>query len=523
MIRQALLGASLAALAFQAQADENKIALVVGNSQYEMPGWALNNPANDARLMADVLERVGFQVTVAIDLDEEEMEDAFAEHGARLSHAGADAIGVFYYAGHGVQSQGYNYLIPVDARAQTEQDVWRQAPRLGDALQYIRAAGNPVNFIILDACRNNPLPSAGRDLSGGLAPVSRANGLLISYATEPGYTAADGDRSNSPFTEALAAVMPTEGLIAEQVFKRVADRVRLATNGAQNPFYNSGLTGADFCFSSCDVRDEEGISNAARMVFELARTPCEYAAFLDAYPDSPLAMLARPRASQCNATSGSGGRDIEGDDEFAELEEALEGFEPEDVRSVTILAPGASIDEALACVGDYAKVDRCHPENWSEVYANCRTHEHPLLNDGGLLKQVSGGQCNAQTWPGIATRYTLEAQNEEEFRIRWAANEDDFQGSLACVDAYVRAGRCTENRWNEIYSVCRIHDHDRLNDGMLQSSVNAGQCNVDEWPILQMQLGAISGMLEQKALEPYMMQKQMETEPEQRVYTGYKD
>ena len=229
MIRQALLGASLAALAFQAQADENKIALVVGNSQYEMPGWALNNPANDARLMADVLERVGFQVTVAIDLDEEEMEDAFAEHGARLSHAGADAIGVFYYAGHGVQSQGYNYLIPVDARAQTEQDVWRQAPRLGDALQYIRAAGNPVNFIILDACRNNPLPSAGRDLSGGLAPVSRANGLLISYATEPGYTAADGDRSNSPFTEALAAVMPTEGLIAEQVFKRVADRVRLAT------------------------------------------------------------------------------------------------------------------------------------------------------------------------------------------------------------------------------------------------------------------------------------------------------
>ncbi|MBR9834889.1 MAG: hypothetical protein GYB42_06805 [Alphaproteobacteria bacterium] len=189
----------------------------------------------------------------------------------------------------------------------------------------------------------------------------------------------------------------------------------------------------------------------------------------------------------------------------------------------TILAPGASIDEALACVGDYAKVDRCHPENWSEVYANCRTHEHPLLNDGGLLKQVSGGQCNAQTWPGIATRYTLEAQNEEEFRIRWAANEDDFQGSLACVDAYVRAGRCTENRWNEIYSVCRIHDHDRLNDGMLQSSVNAGQCNVDEWPILQMQLGAVSGMLEQKALEPYMIQKQMEIEPEQRVYTGYKD
>lgn len=525
ILRFFVLSLSVLGLGFSGLADDDKIALVVGNSQYEMTGWALNNPVNDARLIAQTLEDIGFDVTIALDLDEDEMEDAFAEHGDRLRNAGAEAIGLFYYAGHGVQSQGYNYLIPVDARAATEQDIWRQAPRLGDALQYIRAAGNAVNFIVLDACRNNPLPSAGRDLSGGLAPVSRANGLLISYATEPGYTAADGSSANSPFTEALSAVLPTEGLIAEQVFKRVADRVRQSTNGAQNPFYNSGLTGDDFCFASCDARDGEGISNAERMVFELARTPCEYASFLDSYPSSPLALLARARATQCNATASGSGRDLDDlEDILVSEEDEFEDFvdEPEVVRAITVLSPGASFGEALACVGDYAKNDRCAPDNWSEVYANCRTHEHPLLDDGRLLKQVSGGQCTAENWAGISTRYTLEAQNEEEFQTRWAANPDDFQGSLACIDAYVRAGRCTGRRWSEIYSVCRTHDHYRLDDGVLQSSVAAGQCNTEEWPILQIRLGAVSGMLEQKALEPYAMMKQEQIEPEQRVYTGYK-
>ncbi len=282
-----LLCFAMLASAFSTSAQGPKVALVIGNSQYEMTGWNLSNPVNDARLMALTLERVGFAVTLELDLTEEEMEDVFAEHGARLTAAGPDAVGLFYYAGHGVQSQGFNYLIPVDANAVTEQDVWRQAPRLGDALQYIRSAGNSVNFIILDACRNNPLPRAGRDLSGGLAAVRRANGLLISYATEPGYTAADGNRANSPFTEALAAVLPIEGLIAEQVFKRVADRVRTSTNGAQNPFYNSGLTGDDFCFVSCNTRGADGIGSAERMVFELARTPCRFSRLLPNQPPGP--------------------------------------------------------------------------------------------------------------------------------------------------------------------------------------------------------------------------------------------
>lgn len=245
---------------------EARIALVIGNSDYEITGWELPNPSNDARLMKQSLEAVGFQVSLLVNATEDEMEDAFAAHGQRLAAGGADAVGLIYFAGHGVQSQGYNYLIPVDVQARTEQDVWAQAPRLGQALQHVRAAGNGMNFVILDACRNNPLPSANRSAgSGGLAPVARSRGLLVSYSTEPGFTAADGAGNHSPYTQALAAVILQDGLIAEQVFKRVADQVNQATNGAQTPFYNSGLIGDDFCFGDC--------SQPAPAAINIALTP----------------------------------------------------------------------------------------------------------------------------------------------------------------------------------------------------------------------------------------------------------
>ena len=231
--------------------NQPRYALIIGNSAYQQNGWQLANPARDARLMADTLGQVGFSVDLLIDGSEEQMEQAFAAHGARLKAAGPDAVGLIYYAGHGVQSQGLNYLVPVDANARSEQDIWRQAPRLGDALRYVEDAGNAVNFVILDACRDNPLPSATRSAAGGLAEVKPARGLLISYSTAPGYVAYDGEGGNSTFALALAETLAQENLIAEQVFKRVADRVHQSTNGLQTPFYNSGLTGADFCFAGC--------------------------------------------------------------------------------------------------------------------------------------------------------------------------------------------------------------------------------------------------------------------------------
>ncbi|MEL7481943.1 MAG: caspase family protein [Pseudomonadota bacterium] len=245
------LAALLAAIILAPMAvAQPRVATVIGNSNYQETGWKLVNPQNDAALMAETLSSIGYDVRTYYDLDEDAMEDAFHDHGQRLSENGPDAIGLFYYAGHGVQSQGSNYLIPVDARPRTEQDIWRQAPRLGEALQFIKSAGNAMNFIILDACRNNPLPSANRSAPNGLGAPSRARGLLIAYSTEPGLTATDGGEGNSPYTRALAELLKAEGLIVEQVLKRVAFRVNRDTNGAQTPFFNSGIISeTDVCFN----------------------------------------------------------------------------------------------------------------------------------------------------------------------------------------------------------------------------------------------------------------------------------
>lgn len=193
--------------------DPPRYALIIGNSGYQQTGWQLANPARDAWLMADTLGKVGFSVDLVLDGTEEKMEQAFASHGARLKAGGPASVGLIYYAGHGVQSQGLNYLVPVDANARSEQDIWRQAPRLGDALRYVEHAGNAVNFVILDACRDNPLPSATRSAAGGLAEVKPARGLLISYSTAPGFVAYDGEGGNSTFALALAETIGQQNLI----------------------------------------------------------------------------------------------------------------------------------------------------------------------------------------------------------------------------------------------------------------------------------------------------------------------
>jgi TPR repeat protein len=236
---------------------EERVALVIGNSKYEQTGWSLANPANDAGLIAARLESLDFDVAVLLDATEDDMEDAIAAFGTRLSSAGEDAVGVFYYAGHGVQSQGRNYLIPIDVNARTEQDIWAQAVRLGFLLEVVEAAGNRVNFVLLDACRNSPLPSTTRSGSGGLVAMDKSQGVLISYAAAPGSTAADGSGVNSPYTQALASLVETPGLPAELLFKRVAEQVRSSTESAQLPWYESGLTGADFCFAGCEGGDSE--------------------------------------------------------------------------------------------------------------------------------------------------------------------------------------------------------------------------------------------------------------------------
>lgn len=225
---------------------EKRIALVIGNGGYGKIGF-LANPPNDARLIAQTLRGLGFEVIAHIDADQKTMKRAVSDFGDRLEAAGKDTIGLFYYAGHGVQVGGENYLIPLKAEINREKDVDIESVSANAVLANMAFAGNRLNIVILDACRSNPYKRGFRSAARGLARMQAASGTLIAYATAPGDVAADGSGANSPYSAALAVAMRQPGLQVEQMFKRVRVSVQHQTKDAQTPWESSSLTG-DFYF-----------------------------------------------------------------------------------------------------------------------------------------------------------------------------------------------------------------------------------------------------------------------------------
>jgi formylglycine-generating enzyme required for sulfatase activity len=226
---------------------ETRIALVIGNSDYA--GGPLPNPANDAKLIGDELINLGFDVIARRNADQIAMKRAIQEFGARLEKAGPDSVGLFYYAGHGVQLNGRNYLIPTTARIEREGDVEIEAVSADWVIEQMRYARNRLNIVILDACRNNPFTRSMRSVDHGLATMDAPAGILIAYSTAPGSVAADGTGRNSPYTEALTRAIHELHEPVEQVFKHVRVGVMSATSGKQVPWESSSLTG-DFYFAA---------------------------------------------------------------------------------------------------------------------------------------------------------------------------------------------------------------------------------------------------------------------------------
>jgi hypothetical protein len=232
-----LLVAALPALAQTAAA--KKVALVIGNSAYrEQP---LKNPANDAKAMAAKLRQIGFQVIERQNATKTQMEKAVADFGEALN---AGAIGLFYYAGHGLQVSGRNFLVPVDAQITSEQRVRLETVDVDVVLDQMDAAKSGVNLVILDACRNNPFERRFRAAGGGLAQINAPQGTLIAYATAPGKVAADGDGANGLYTTRLLQHIGAPGVPVEEVFKRVRIDVSRDTNADQTPWESSSLVGS---------------------------------------------------------------------------------------------------------------------------------------------------------------------------------------------------------------------------------------------------------------------------------------
>jgi formylglycine-generating enzyme required for sulfatase activity len=232
-------------------AAEPRYALVIGNGNYGSSFSKLPNPPNDARLVSKALTDAGFKVTTIIDADQKAMKRAFVDFGKLLNDAGPEAVGLFYYAGHGVQVDGANYLIPTNAAIENEADVDVEAVNADSVLRQMEFAGNRMNIIILDACRNNPLPAGKRSAEKGLARMDAPKGSFLAYSTAPGATAVDGKGSNSPYSAALAKAIENDRVPLEQLFRQVRVDVMAATGEDQVPWDASSLTG-EFFFKKPD-------------------------------------------------------------------------------------------------------------------------------------------------------------------------------------------------------------------------------------------------------------------------------
>ncbi|MFK7837123.1 MAG: caspase family protein [Sulfitobacter sp.] len=224
-------------LSFAQATEDRRVALIIGNSDYDLV-TPLDNPGNDATDMSIALEGLGFEVFLGLDLGQEEMNRIVAKYAEAIKTAD---VSLFYYAGHGFQVGGQNYLVPTDAQIQKPSDVQDQTILLTDVLDRMEEAPG-IKFVFLDACRNDPFEGAINAVSEGLARIGNAADFMISFATQPDNVAYDGTGRNSFFTEALLSHIYTPGLDVSDLMISVRKDVLSATGGRQIPWENSSLT-----------------------------------------------------------------------------------------------------------------------------------------------------------------------------------------------------------------------------------------------------------------------------------------
>jgi len=308
--RSALLAGALA-LGLADAAHAKRVALVLGNGAY--PEAPLVNPANDAADMAARLRSLGFEVVLQTDATRQQMAAAFSGFLQRLE-PGDEAV--LFYAGHGVQVRGINYMLPIDIAARSEVEVEYQAFDLNKVLRALDAAGTRANLLLLDACRNNPFERRWRSAGRGLAAVEAASGTLISYAAAPGTVAADGDGRNSPYTRAWLQALGQADVQVEEILKQVHVAVRQATGARQITWQEGQIVGRMVLNRAAPAAapvpapprapaasgiDPQRIELAFWESADRSGLAADYEAYLASYPEGAFAQLARNRLARLQA------------------------------------------------------------------------------------------------------------------------------------------------------------------------------------------------------------------------------
>lgn len=368
-----------------------RVALVIGNGAYTSA--PLRNPPNDARDMGSTLRGLGFEVIEKIDVTQKEMNRAIVQFGQKLN---ASTMALFFYAGHGMQVKGKNYLLPVDAQISSEASVRAEAVDVDVVLDQFSVSR--LNVVILDACRNNPFERRFRSMGGGLTQMDAPKGTLIAYATAPGKVASDGDGKNGIYTQELIKLIQMPGLPVETVFKRVRANVTRITGDNQIPWEASSLTG-EFYFNAgtAGSAGEMASADQAAMPYRpLSPDPAaieltywesimdskdvaDFNAYLAKYPEGQFASLARNRI----ATVGQTARTETAPDIAGLWHWSVKSiFVPDRVN--TIKNDGTCmLSDGTSCVwryhdGEARKVDFHFNDTW--------THNMTLSDDGRLMK-----------------------------------------------------------------------------------------------------------------------------------------
>ncbi len=285
-----------------ASGDPSRLALVIGNSAYR--DGPLINPGNDARAMASLFGQAGFTVDSRLDATRTGMMAAIERFGAAIRRPEIKQV-VFYYAGHGVQLDWRNYLLPVDAEVDTADQLRQHCVDLGLLLSQLGAAKDKTFIIILDACRNNPFGNAYRPEQKGLAQFDAPVGSLIAYATSPGNVASDGSGKNGLYTENLVRELSMHGTRIEDALKRVRLNVRLTSRGAQIPWETTSLESDVFLFndgqtklSDAELEKQVEADLAEWIRIKSSRKVDDWVGYLHNFPNGRFAEIAQMRVAR---------------------------------------------------------------------------------------------------------------------------------------------------------------------------------------------------------------------------------
>lgn len=416
-----------------------RVALVIGNGAYR--DAPLNNPSNDARAMAQALKDAGFEVSLQVDADIQGMLTGLRRFGDQLRKGG---VGVFYYAGHGMQIKGRNYLIPINSVIQREDEVAYQAVDAQAVLDKMEAAGNGTNIMILDACRNNPFARSFRSAQQGLAPMDAPVGTLVAFATAPGSVASDGRGSNGLYTQHLLNAMREPGAKVEDVFKRVRSAVRRESKDKQVPWEATSLEG-DFYFIAPTDKAPSASAALEESMWALVKNSSdvlELKAFVARFPASVHAPEVLARLKQASPAAPALQAPAPTPTAVAPSPQPTPQTQP---------APAVTGSNAFGfSVGDrwsYQQIDKYKGEvisNWSRKISRILPNGDLLsgstvMSPNGNLRQLTNNRFPSRVYSEVEVLFPkkMETGHQEDFSYQERSRRSDgkefeqvFKGTL---------------------------------------------------------------------------------------------